>query len=418
MAKCQCSISWIKLANTKMKIPVSVRKRAKKFSKNRCFEANNKLMVSVITKKGYKYLLRSFQLYRNKDNTVDITECRRQYANEKAILCNCEYGGYLTGWRIYSGYEWDFTDAYECWTEDKNGGPWWGTVLNRDEVIEKYFPHCAYYQTNLDFWYYIQLYLKEPKLELLAKAGYARLIPSYRLLNRKAKTLPDILKVNSRWVEYLKGKCVWHLLACRKNVQTEEEVEVLAEILATPETRKLLKYAPGHEVQMANYIHSHCYGSLSIYEDYLRFAKELAVPLTEKKHLFPENLLEKHDALAKQVKISRDRITDEKIMRQYTKLLKFEFDDGQLFIRPAKSVNELIDESKQMSNCVRTYQDRYANGETGIFFIRKIDDPNKSYVTVELKGKLVKQVYAAHNRHPEETVNEFVNKWKAVYKLT
>ena len=55
-----------------------------------------------------------------------------------------------------------------------------------------------------------------------------------------------------------------------------------------------------------------------------------------------------------------------------------------------------------------------ASQETLIFFVRKIEELDKPFVTIEysLKYKQVLQCYAYKNSKPEEKVLEFVNnKW-------
>ena len=46
-------------------------------------------------------------------------------------------------------------------------------------------------------------------------------------------------------------------------------------------------------------------------------------------------------------------------------------------ILPAKSVEALENESKQQSNCVRTYSEDYANGSCDIYFMRLLCAKNK-----------------------------------------
>ena len=72
----------------------------------------------------------------------------------------------------------------------------------------------------------------------------------------------------------------------------------------------------------------------------------------------------------------------------------------------------LQDESKQQKNCVRTYAEDYANGESDIYFMRKVDNPEKSLVTVEVERNRVVQSRIKHNKKPNKMQIKFLNKWE------
>ena len=79
---------------------------------------------------------------------------------------------------------------------------------------------------------------------------------------------------------------------------------------------------------------------------------------------------------------------------------------------PASSQNELIEEGKALAHCVGGYAERCSKGETDIIFIRKNDEPNKPFVTMEVRENEVVQVRAFKNRKPTEEVLEFVEEFK------
>ena len=89
----------------------------------------------------------------------------------------------------------------------------------------------------------------------------------------------------------------------------------------------------------------------------------------------------------------------EKATKKYRKLFTIETDD--LILRPANTVTEIVIEGQCQHNCVgrSNYAENMKNGHTMILFLRKKDNPNKSYYTVEtdMNGKL-RQAYAANNQ--------------------
>ena len=74
------------------------------------------------------------------------------------------------------------------------------------------------------------------------------------------------------------------------------------------------------------------------------------------------------------------------------------YKDNKFCIRPAKTLNDMKDESNQQNNCVYSnYSEKYANGITDIYFLRKLKNPDKSLVTVEVLDGKVRQKYEKRN---------------------
>ena len=91
-------------------------------------------------------------------------------------------------------------------------------------------------------------------------------------------------------------------------------------------------------------------------------------------------------------------------------LEKLSFALDGLMIRPCANEEELIAEGKLLHHCVATYAKDYAEGRTAILFIRRVDQPEKPFFTLEFdeKGKKVKQNRGLRNcdRTPEVTAFE------------
>ena len=151
------------------------------------------------------------------------------------------------------------------------------------------------------------------------------------------------------------------------------------------------------------------------YKDYLRFCKELGFNMKDKKILFPRTKREldkKHDELEKQYQIQKDELMNEKIKKRHKELKINEYKDTKYLIKPAPTFHSLIDESKQQSNCVRTYAEKYANGKCDIYFMRYIKSPKKSLVTVEVKNNKVVQSRIKNNQLPDESEMKFLRNWE------
>ena len=154
--------------------------------------------------------------------------------------------------------------------------------------------------------------------------------------------------------------------------------------------------------------------SFSIYSylDYIRNLQKLDIPLT-KKMLLPENFIEAHNESVKKVKVISSDVIKEKIKNRYIELEKNKYNDNIYMIRPAKSMEDMKNEAKQQDNCVyKNYSDKYAFGETDIYFMREIKNPEKSLVTVEVNNGTIRQKYQKYNQIVTEEQNEFLKQWE------
>lgn len=152
-----------------------------------------------------------------------------------------------------------------------------------------------------------------------------------------------------------------------------------------------------------------------LYRDYLRFAEELGYDLTQDDYLYPHNLQVMHDRLAKQVRQRKNKSTNEKMALVAAALERFAWAADGLSIRPARSVEELAEEGKQLHHCVATYATRYAQGGTALFFIRRSEEPDKPFYTLELdtESMTVVQNHGDHNTLQTQEVKEFEQQWLA-----
>ena len=149
-----------------------------------------------------------------------------------------------------------------------------------------------------------------------------------------------------------------------------------------------------------------------LYKDYLRFAKLLGFDLKNNKYVFPKNLREAHDQLENQYEVQCDEIMRKAIRKRGKELSINIFKNNKFIILPAFTLKALQDESKQQNNCVRTYAERYAEGECDIYFLRNAKNIKSSLVTVEVKNNKVVQSRIKNNDDPNETQLAFLNEWE------
>ncbi|MNV44189.1 hypothetical protein D3C71_1359400 [compost metagenome] len=140
--------------------------------------------------------------------------------------------------------------------------------------------------------------------------------------------------------------------------------------------------------------------------------------LKEERYLFPNDLHEAHSKLTKRIKLKEDHVLNEKIQARLLKLNKFRYEHGGLLIRPAASSIELFEEGKALLHCVGGYAASYAKGDTDIFLIRKADQLDKPFYTMEVRGNRVVQCRGWDNDEMTPEVRQFVEKFIATKLLT
>ena len=89
------------------------------------------------------------------------------------------------------------------------------------------------------------------------------------------------------------------------------------------------------------------------------------------------------------------------------------YKNNNFLIYPAPSVDSLIDESKQMNNCIKSYCEDYGLGYKDLYFMRRLDNPDKSLVSVEVRNNKIVQARIYDNYQPSKEQWNFLNRWQA-----
>ena len=144
-----------------------------------------------------------------------------------------------------------------------------------------------------------------------------------------------------------------------------------------------------------------------LYKVYGEFPEELK---------YPKDLITAHDEMQKLAKDKEDEKLRERFIAREEKLRIYAWEDKTtgLLIRPAASQAELSAEGAFLQHCVARYAERHAKGQTSIFFIRKIKDPDTPFFTLEWKNNEINQNLGMQNlKTPQNTpiVGKFEKRW-------
>ncbi len=157
----------------------------------------------------------------------------------------------------------------------------------------------------------------------------------------------------------------------------------------------------------------------ALYRDYLSECKKLEYDLTDKRVLFPKSLTEKHAETSELIRYRATPESVEKSRKRAEKLKKAgtEYRHGKLMIRVPGDCTEIIKEGAELGHCVGNYAEKHADGKTTILFVRKRNDPETPYFTLEidLKSGSVKQCYGRKNLvsyHQNMAVGQLLEHYK------
>ena len=152
--------------------------------------------------------------------------------------------------------------------------------------------------------------------------------------------------------------------------------------------------------------------AISTYSDYLQMCQEQNYDMKSSQVLFPKHCNEAHDELSRYIKKCRDEQTKRAFREVYEHLAeKANLTSKKLQIVCPKQTDDLIAEGQALHHCVGTYIERVAAKKCLIVFVRRVEEPKKPYVTVEVRNGKIEQIHGDHNSDPTEEVKKFVDLW-------
>lgn len=293
------------------------------------------------------------------------------------------------------------------------------------------------YNEMLEFF---DLASKYPCIEYLSKLGLTNLVKeklrghkTYSTINWRGKTLDKVLKLSKYEIKELKeirdsnislnyySLFLFHQSKKDGSNFSLKDAVTLNKILPSyreDDIKEIHKYATLKQIiryvkkQYIKKNEKHYFSSdmvIGTWKDYLRDCRELDMDLNKESILFPTNLYDAHQKTIKKIKYKADKALNDQLKIRLKKLKKYQFEYKGLIIRPALSIQELIDEGNALDHCVGSYAKRYAKGQTTILFIRKKTNPNKPFYTMEIQDNRIIQTYGFDNKLPTKQVQAFID---------
>lgn len=133
--------------------------------------------------------------------------------------------------------------------------------------------------------------------------------------------------------------------------------------------------------------------------DYLRMCDTLNITPDK----YPQDVKEVHDNLARAYSAQQNAMMDAIIDEVGVLAEKYipksqEYTESDYFIQLPHSSYDIIQEGQNQRNCVGSYLERIAKRETMVFFIRRKEKPQESFITAEYKKGHITQLFYKNNR--------------------
>ena len=170
---------------------------------------------------------------------------------------------------------------------------------------------------------------------------------------------------------------------------------------------------------------------LDTYNDYLSMARTLKMDTTDPKICKPKDIKAEHDRLVKLIEERKQYIHADSLTEKFPnlpkvfKLLKdFEFESKTFKIIAPKSILDIFDEGTALNHCVDKhdfYFERMNEFDSFILFLRKANNPNKPWYTLEVEPSgTIRQKRTMHDNQNKDLkdATSFLKKWQQFIKTT
>lgn len=292
----------------------------------------------------------------------------------------------------------------------------------------------------LDFYIAAARY---PDLEMCIKLGlddyWQRLVAKLPTnINPRGKTIEDRLRIyKGRLKDLIEAKGRYELLylfQLEKRIKanwTDEEIKIVNILRERNYYQKyelILKYATPTRIK--NYMikqkmwpkEGDSYQkriekeqARNTYYDYIQMRIDQGYEMNDIQ-LFPKDMRRRHDEMVLEAEKAKFDKRKKEVLAKYTRIKskyrrlseKYTAAAGGLIIRPAKDAAEIVSEGRILHHCVggNNYLSSHNDGRSFILFLRKINDKDMLYITVEIRGNEIIQWYGAYDRKPDEQMIE------------
>lgn len=152
---------------------------------------------------------------------------------------------------------------------------------------------------------------------------------------------------------------------------------------------------------------------LGEYEQFLKLRDEIS-DIRKMKIPKPSDVCDVVEKLERVRECRSENENIDPLFRERKRRNGFEYVGKEYAVSMPESSLDICKEAIAQGNCVMDYIEDHAVGETTILFVRRVDEPGRSFVTMEVKDSVIEQVYGHFNSLPKKEVYEFLKEYAKV----
>lgn len=392
-----------KIISSERKNAPIIKKRLTKKSRLSFFGQYKAFAIILVTKKRIEIQTYSFSTKFNdgkEQMTYELTNFE-QFANNQHIKITKIYdtydyglsphfsssmGGFYTGVEIYHN---SWQERIKTISELK--------YLEFYQLYRENIAHLYKYRNEIEF-------LQKIKADTLARDVFLSKNVDMRTINMKW------LKANKQFFKNSNRRFELFELERRIKLRNGKLVQGIEKYLSYKDINKIpksvgiisfQKWLIRNDVAFAHYL------------DYLRMLKELNYDMNIRKLILPDDFKTKHDETLELLLKKQKEIKEHDWKKRLKNTLKFERKINDYCFVVPKKISDLIEEGKCLSHCVglKHYIDGHINGEHTIVFMRKKEQVDTPFFTIEYRNKKIYQLYGYENEKPSEEIKNIAEKW-------
>lgn len=281
---------------------------------------------------------------------------------------------------------------------------------------------------------YLHLYCRHPNVEYIVEAGFGEALmkenphsfyvsspPRSMILmeeiNWKSNDLRKMLGLTSEEIKLLKGH--EDKLSAFKNWRAAYPRLPAEDILQLAEFNHNVVFMPSYAektgispMRCLKYMLSQKISYIE-YSDHMHMCEQLDYDLHDTAISMPKNFREFHERCAQAIKYAHDKQAREEFEKNYAQRKQLEYENDKFMVRQPASIDDITAEGCALHHCVASYAERHAKGVLHILFIRRKDEPDKPFYTMELGvDGSIRQVRGLRNVLATKDIEKFLENYK------
>lgn len=283
-------------------------------------------------------------------------------------------------------------------------------------------------------------YLYKAGLNRVAEAAISKSWMKCMKLKEDARNLKELLGIDGQMLRTMKDidghyemiETLREIARRKEKVDIEtlramNESEVFIGHLLTEKTGMTVQRTMNYLKKQAAKENKSLPGILAEYRDYLSVAERLGYDTKDEIICRTPDLKRMHDRYSEHYNQHKDQIEERNADKKYAGIKEgsekntkhFHYEKEGLLILVPGSASDIIREGREQHHCVgasNLYMERMQKGESYILFLRKKEEPEKPYYTLEVTWDgHVRQSYGAFDRKPDQ---EKIDGWLRYFSRT